>query len=73
MGNFTHPFTERKPEFLLPHAIARLDGKVEYPTSVPYRDTEHKADKAAAVEVIGTIMGGMVKQSGDILKHSAEF
>ena len=40
----------------------RGDCQVNNPLSAPYRDTKHEADKAVPVQVIGTIMGGMVEK-----------
>lgn len=57
----------------LKQAIDQPNVKVDYLTTVPYRETEHKADKSVAVEVIGFITGGMVIQFGNILKLSVEF
>lgn len=39
---------------------------------VPDRNTEHQAYKAVSVEIVGTVVGSMVKENGDIFKFSAE-
>jgi len=39
---------------------------------VPDRDTEHQAYKAVPIEIVGTVVGSMVKESGDIFKFLAE-
>ena len=39
---------------------------------VPDRDTEHQAYKVVTVEIVGTVVGSMVKESGDIYKFSAK-
>ena len=36
------------------------------------RDTEHQAYNAVPVEIVGTVVGSMVKESGDIFKFHAE-
>lgn len=47
----------------LPHAVSNRDGKVRNFLSVLDRDIEHDADKAVAVQIIGTVIRRMVKKN----------
>ena len=48
--------------FLFPHTVSQGNCQIDNPLFPPYQNTKHKADKTMPVEVIGTIMCGMVEK-----------
>ena len=57
--------------FFLPHAISKRKWKIRYPVILPYRYAKHNTYKAVSIQIIGTIMCGMVKEFWNILKPSS--
>ena len=55
----------------LPHATSKRKWKIRYPVILPYRYAKHNTYKAVSIQIIGTIMCGMVKEFWNILKPSA--
>ena len=47
------------------------EAAVQYPVILPYRYAKHNTYKAVSIQIIGTIMCGMVKEFWNILKPSA--
>ena len=48
--------------FPRPHTVSQRDSQINNALFFPYRYTEHEADKAMPIEVIGAIMRCMVEQ-----------
>ena len=48
--------------FFLPHTIAKRNGKIRYFIPIPDRYAEHDTHKAVSIQIVGTVVCGMVKQ-----------
>ena len=48
--------------FFLPHTITKRNGKIRYFIPIPDRYTEHDTHKAVSIQIIRTVVCGMVKQ-----------
>ena len=47
---------------MMDEVISRRKGKIRYPVILPYRYAKHNTYKAVSIQIIGTIMCGMVKE-----------
>ena len=47
---------------MMDEVISRRKGKIRYPVILPYRCAKHNTYKAVSIQIIGTIMCGMVKE-----------
>ena len=48
--------------FFLPHTIAKRKGKIRYFIPIPDRYAEHDTHKAVSIQIVGSVVRGMVKQ-----------
>ena len=48
--------------FFLPHTITKRNGKIIYFIPIPDRYAEHDTHKAVSIQIVGTVVCGMVKQ-----------
>ena len=48
--------------FFLSHTITKRNGKIRYFSSIPDRYAEHDTHKAVFIQIVGTVVCGMVKQ-----------
>ena len=59
--------------FFLPHTIAKRNGKMRYFIPIPDRYAEHDSHKAVSIQIVGTVVCGMVKQFWNIFKFCAKW
>ena len=59
--------------FFLPHTITKGTGKIRYLIPIPDGYAEHDTYKAVSIQVIGTVVCGMVKQFWNIFKFCAKW
>lgn len=56
----------------LSHTVTERDSEINHFLFVPNRDAEHQAYKTVSIQIIGAIVGSMIKQFGYIFKLPAK-